>query len=367
MRPQYRITAAVLAAAFVLCSCGRRPAASALPQAVPVKEFAVVEGEFSPSAELAARVKPFRSVTLTSRVNGFLTERSFREGSYVKKGTVLYRIERSQYELARADAAARLAAAEARLVNAQLQFRRTKELLESHIAPPSEFDLARAELDSASASLNASKAALAQAELNLSYTVISAPFDGWIGLSRADAGVYISGPSQTLASILFIDEVRVEFGIPDSFLPPEFREKFQSGVPPGLAVSLEVPGSGEVLSGRLEFWENAVEVSTASLPVQAVFPNPRRALMPGMFVRVKLSEVPAKKHLMIDSEAIRRNGSGTFVFVRNAEGTAEARPVETEPGPGRFSLVLRGLSRGEKAVVSALPLLRPGVKTEVVP
>lgn len=185
----------------LLTACEKKPEASNLSDlTLPVKTASVTEGIYYPSSQMIAQAKPLKSVNLVARVSGFLEQRNFIEGSYVKQGTLLYLIEQKPYEIALKKSRSSLGIAQARAENARLNFMRVSELYREKVAPPQKFDSARASKQEGDAELLGGEAQLAQAELNLSYTKITAPFNGWIGLSSYDVGNYISAPSRRLHS-----------------------------------------------------------------------------------------------------------------------------------------------------------------------
>ncbi|MEI3006165.1 MAG: efflux RND transporter periplasmic adaptor subunit [Victivallales bacterium] len=223
---------------------------------------------------MIAQAKPLKSVNLVARVSGFLEQRNFIEGSYVKQGTLLYLIEQKPYEIALKKSPSSLGIAQARAENARLNFMRVSELYREKVAPPQKFDSARASKQEGDAELLGGEAQLAQAELNLSYTKITAPFNGWIGLSSYDVGNYISTPSRPLAQLMYIDSMRIEFNVSDSYLTPEMRSRLQDGKAPGLRVTLlEEDGSVYPHEGKITFWNNTINRQTATLQVQALFPR----------------------------------------------------------------------------------------------
>ena len=161
---------------------------------MPVRVLPVTSGNYRPSYEAVAQVKPFRTVDLVARISGFLQERPFREGSFVKKGELLYLIEPAQYRIAQENAQAQLDMMKARRDNAASEFGRIQQLYGEKIASPDRFDSAKAAKLEAEAAVLAAEAELRQAKLNYSYTRITAPFDGWIGLTSKDVGNYLQAP-----------------------------------------------------------------------------------------------------------------------------------------------------------------------------
>lgn len=354
----------------LLTACEKKPEASNLSDlTLPVKTASVTEGIYYPSSQMIAQAKPLKSVNLVARVSGFLEQRNFIEGSYVKQGTLLYLIEQKPYEIALKKSRSSLGIAQARAENARLNFMRVSELYREKVAPPQKFDSARASKQEGDAELLGGEAQLAQAELNLSYTKITAPFNGWIGLSAYDVGNYVSAPSRPLAQLMYIDSMRIEFNVSDSYLTPEMRSRLQDGKAPGLRVTLlEEDGSVYPHEGKITFWNNTINRQTATLQVQALFPNREHRLMPGQFVRVRLTRKSRSRsswRTNFPSARIRpgilfMSSGKTAGRNSNASGPAQT-PNEKQ------TIVTEGLAAGEKTIISGSPLLRQGTRVEAIP
>ena len=246
-------TAAVL---LLAAGCDRPAETPKSETPMPVRVLPVTSGNYRPSYEAVAQVKPFRTVDLVARISGFLQERPFREGSFVKKGELLYLIEPAQYRIAQENAQAQLDMMKARRDNAASEFGRIQQLYGEKIASPDRFDSAKAAKLEAEAAVLAAEAELRQAKLNYSYTRITAPFDGWIGLTSKDVGNYLQAPSGTLATLAQIDPVRVEFSVSDAFALPKLTAELQQGKAPELIVRVLqrdgtlYPEAGKSPSGR---------------------------------------------------------------------------------------------------------------------
>ncbi len=354
----------------LLTACEKKPEASNLSDlTLPVKTASVTEGIYYPSSQMIAQAKPLKSVNLVARVSGFLEQRNFIEGSYVKQGTLLYLIEQKPYEIALKKSRSSLGIAQARAENARLNFMRVSELYREKVAPPQKFDSARASKQEGDAELLGGEAQLAQAELNLSYTKITAPFNGWIGLSAYDVGNYVSAPSRPLAQLMYIDSMRIEFNVSDSYLTPEMRSRLQDGKAPGLRVTLlEEDGSVYPHEGKITFWNNTINRQTATLQVQALFPNREHRLMPGQFVRVRLTRKKPVKVILADKLSIRQDQTGHFVYVVGKDGRAELKRIRTGADANeKQTIVTEGLAAGEKTIISGSPLLRQGTRVEAIP
>ena len=346
----------------LLTACEKKPEASNLSDlTLPVKTASVTEGIYYPSSQMIAQAKPLKSVNLVARVSGFLEQRNFIEGSYVKQGTLLYLIEQKPYEIALKKSRSSLGIAQARAENARLNFMRVSELYREKVAPPQKFDSARASKQEGDAELLGGEAQLAQAELNLSYTKITAPFNGWIGLSAYDVGNYISAPSRPLAQLMYIDSMRIEFNVSDSYLTPEMRSRLQDGKAPGLRVTLlEEDGSVYPHEGKITFWNNTINRQTATLQVQALFPNPKRKLVTGMFVRIAVGPAEPRSGLLLPETAVMSDQAGEYVYVVGPDRRVSRRDLKTGYRDGGFLVVNSGLQAGEQVIVEGIQKVRPG-------
>ena len=357
-------TAAVL---LLAAGCDRPAETPKSETPMPVRVLPVTSGNYRPSYEAVAQVKPFRTVELVARVSGFLRERPFREGSFVKKGELLYLIEPAQYRIAQENAQAQLDMMKARRDNAASEFGRIQQLYGEKIASPDRFDSAKAAKLEAEAAVLAAEAELRQAKLNYSYTRITAPFDGWIGLTSKDVGNYLQAPSGTLATLAQIDPVRVEFSVSDAFALPKLTAELQQGKAPELIVRvLQRDGTLYPEAGKISFWENRMDPETASIRLQARFPNAARLLVPGEFVRVRLEDPATEPVALVDPAALHYNQTQTFVYVVGPDNRLAVRPVELGARLGNLFIAKSGLKPGDRAVAAGNPLLRPGVPVRVL-
>ncbi|MDD4817580.1 MAG: efflux RND transporter periplasmic adaptor subunit [Victivallaceae bacterium] len=366
------VLSALLTAALFLYGCGdddhgkkRTTDDAAFTPAVKVS--AVRRGESRNVQRLIARVKPFKSVRLTARVSGFITERCFKEGGFVKSGDTLFRIEADTYEIALEQARAELARLEAESENAGLEYNRTAKLYEEQVAAVKRFDDARAAQAAAAAAVLQARAAVRQAELNLGYTEIKAPFDGWIGLVEIDAGNYVQAPAGPLATLNCIDTVRVEFNLPDSMLTPEISGLIASGAKPPFSVRIELPdGGGPVGEYPVECWNNAIGVSTSTITMQAVADNPGHRMLPGAYATVAVSADKPESVLLLDAAALRRMQNMTFVYIVNSENKLELRAVEVGLEENGSVQVISGVAENERAVLAGNPRLRDGENVRII-
>ncbi len=355
---------------LLLCGCGRDsspPPAAAEPPALPVKAVTAELRKYHPEFTGIASVKALRKVEIRARVAGFITSRLFHEGDRVPADTLLYVIEQDQYQLAIRSRAADLAEAEADRTDAELEFQRAKTLLDEAVAAPKKFDTARMKLQSSQARVEAARAALAEAHLNLQYTEIRAPFAGRMGLSKLDAGNYVAAPSPVLAALVDDSSVRVEFHLTDQAISRQLRNDLSAGKFPDWPVHLYCSdGTRYPRTGRIAFWDNALNASTGTLAVQAEFENPDGILWDGMYVQLKLADPVAREVVSVPQRAVQYLQTRAFVYVIDADGRLEQRFIEPGETFDGYIVVAHGLTSGERVAMPGNPMLRAGVKVAVL-
>ncbi len=358
----------VLVLLAVITGCEQKKESPPAPF-FPVVTVQAVEKPFQEHYAVIATVKPYQQIDLVARVNGYIVSRNFTEGGMVKCGDILYKIEPDNYKLAVDNATAGVMQHEAELQNAQDDFNRINALHAENIAPAKRFDAAASTLKSAQAMLKAAQADLAMAELQLSYTDIVAPFDGWIGLTRLDVGSYVASPAQQLATIMRIDPVRVEFNLADAYLNGELLNAIAHGRLPEWPVRLFLPESNcyYPLPGVLRYWENQLSANTSTLTMQAEFTNPEHLLLPGMYVKIELTNPAAKNMIFLSRKALRYDQGRSFVYIVNAAQVLELRMVELGDTVGDEQIVKNGIGLNDRIALPGNPLLRPGAKVIAEP
>lgn len=356
-----------------LAACG----GSAPPQAQPSGpvEVGVIEVEPEPLTlhrELPGRTSAFRVAEVRARVNGIVLERLFEEGADVKEGQALYRIDPLPYEAALESAKASLARAEATLESNTLLAKRYAELLASNAVSKQEYDNAVAAQKASAAEVAAAKAAVKSARINLGYTHVTAPISGRIGKSEVTEGAYVQqGQATLMATIQQLDPIYVDL-TQSSTEVLRLRRELEAGnlvrSGDGARVRLLLE-DGTVYSevGTLQFSDVTVNPSTGSITLRAIFPNPKKELLPGMFVRAQLEEGTRPAAILVPQAAVRRDARGNAsVLVVNGEGKAESRRVEAPRAVGNRWLVTEGLQPGDRVIVEGLQKVRPGAPVVAV-
>ena len=351
----------LLAAAALLAGCREKAAAPAAPPVV--ETVTVAEGPITEFISAVGEARPFDEVNLVARVEGFLVKRNFTEGQQVKKGQLLYEIEPVLYDAGVRSAEAELEKARAALKNSEAQFSRQGTLLKKDATSERAFDNAEAEKLQAAAAVKACEAALTRAKQDLEYTRITAPFDGWIGFSACSVGNLVSRSSGTLAKVVRTDPMRIEFVVSEmDILTMRGYRKTEKGRPDVRIRLFLQNGDLYPLDGRIDFWNNEINPDTGTLKLQAVFRNPERRLLPGMFVRIRLEPAAPGRKLLIPLAALMNDQAGDYVYVAAADGTISRRTIRTQFRDGGFAVVTANLKAGEKVVVKGLQKVRPGMK-----
>lgn len=310
--------------------------------------------------EFPGRVDAVNSVTLKARVAGFLKDRLFEEGDIVKKGQLLFALEREPFEAKVAQASADLAKAEADAKNAKLNLDRALELRKSGNISQATVDTREAENSIAKAQVLQAKAALNLAKLDLGYTSIKAPFNGKIGLADYSVGEYLP-VNTTLATIVSYDPINVLFSVSEQeFLSMQAAGIFKTDNE-NLSISLVMAdGSIYRYSGQINFMDVIVNDTTDTIKLRAVFPNPARNLVSGQFVTVLFEYESPVERIVISQAALLSSPTGKFVYVVDAQNKIINRLITVGSEQGSDIVVMDGLEAGERFVVDGVQKTRPG-------
>jgi membrane fusion protein (multidrug efflux system) len=304
---------------------------------------------------------------LRPQVTGIVKARPFKEGSEVKAGQVLYRIDPAPYQAAYNSAVANLARAEANVGAARTKAERYAELVKIEAVSKQANDEAIAALKQAQADVGAAQAALQSARIDLGFTRVTSPISGRIGRSTVTPGALVTAnQAQALATVQQLDPIYVDLTQSSAELL-RMRRDFKSGKlkrSAGDTVPVELvleDGSVYGATGKLAFSEVTVDEGTGSVTLRAVFPNPADDLLPGMYVRARLSQGVRDDAILVPHAAVTRDprGNATVMLV-NAQGIAEARVVTAEQSIKDKWVVTDGLAPGERVIVEGLQKAKPG-------
>ncbi|MBU8542739.1 MULTISPECIES: efflux RND transporter periplasmic adaptor subunit [Roseomonadaceae] len=351
-------TAALIGLVFTLAATAQP---TPPPPAVMVAE--VTAEPVSRPAEFIGRMEAIRSLDIRSRVQGFVTEVPFEEGSAVRRGDTLFVLDPAQHEAELASVEAQLSRAQATAEEAQRSLGRSAELRRTNTVPQARVDEAQAVYDAARADVLAAEAAVRLARLTLSYTRIEAAIDGRIGRANFTTGALVGPDSGALARVVQLQPLRVVFSVTEGMIV-DFREaqRREGAIAPDLALQLRLPnGSLYDLPGRFDFLDSEVASNTGTVAVRAIFDNPDEILLPGQFVTVIVAARATERRPLVPFSAVQRDREGPFVFILGENDTVARRRIETGARLPRGWSVSGGLEAGETVVVQGTQRLRDGL------
>lgn len=322
-------------------------------------------------------IQAIQQVNVQARVEGFLDEVAFDQGSLIKTGQLLYRIEQAPFQ-AQLDAAnaelasavAEVANSEADLLDAQAQFDRFSALVKKGDTSQSEFDRSRAQRDMAQANVDKAKAAVLQAQadiktaqINLGYTTIASPIDGRIGATAYTVGNLVGPSSKVLSTVVQLDPIRAVFSIPSA----DFVRVTEAAGTPGENFQNYVPelilptGATYAQKGTIAFVDNQINASTGSIAIYADFPNPEGVLLPGQFITALIHTAEQKRQPVIPAGAVIQTKDGKQVYVVGPDNRVALRTIKTGSQMGTDFVVDSGLKEGEIVVVSGIQKIKAGM------
>lgn len=356
--------------ALISVGCAKKAPAPAAPAARPVTVYTTRAEDVPAVNSHVGRVSSYSSVEVRARVQGIVQKIAFTDGAQVKKGDLLFLIEPDLYERVVAESRAQLARAEAEVVRARGYEQRLARLVAVDAVSRQDYDNAAAAATQAAAAVTAARAALERAELDLAHTRVVATDDGRVGASRVSEGALVGrdGPTH-LATIDRIDPVFVKFTISD-LDALALRRSVDSGAIQSAEARGEVrvllpDGSPYAEPGRIDFAEREVNPDTGSITLRALVPNPRRELLPGMFVRAELNVGVRAGAILLPQQAVIKTPVGHSVWVV-ADGKAQRRDLVMGEWFGKRWLVEKGLGAGEQVVVNGAQGLMPGTPVTIV-
>jgi membrane fusion protein, multidrug efflux system len=338
---------AVAVAGWVLMPHTRKPPAQMARPPVPVPVITLGTRNVPIYREFVGYTRAVNTIEIRARVAGYLGERRVKEGADVEAGQVLYQIDARDYQAA-------LARAEAAVTLAKQNVARTEPLAARGFS-------SRQTLDQQVAQLRQDEAALRQAQLNLEYTTIKAPFAGRVSRTELDVGGLVSEANTKLTSLVQLDPIYAYFTPSDA----ELHEINQARTVGPVETQLLLTGSDEPIAvGELDFIDNAIDRATGTVQMRGVFRNSRKAVLPGQFVhvRVKLRDEP--NGLLVPQSAVGSNQQGKFVYVASKENKVEERLVKLGNVFKASQLVTDGLFPGDRLIISGLQNLFPGTPVD---
>jgi membrane fusion protein, multidrug efflux system len=365
-KPRYFYAVLLWPLVFVFVSCNRSGAQAASPAAPPPPLVSVSQArtqDVPRYLDEIGRNTAFESVNVMPQVAGRITERHFQDGDNLRKGQLLFVIDPSPFKAQLDSAKANLAQAEAALELAKVQFARDQELVGTRAISKQDYDTKKSTVDQSAAQVEAAKAAIETAQINLDYCYIHSPIDGRAGARLVDVGNVVQANTTSLLSIQRIDPIYANFTITEVDLP-EVQKEMSRG---NLKALVRLPGDPEsnARAGKVEFLDNAVQNATGTVNLRATISNPDRHFWPGQFVNVKLVLDTQKGAVLVPSQATQIGQQGPFVFVIKSEDTAELRRITLGQPQGSDVVIASGVAAGERVVLAGQLLVRPGGKVHV--
>ncbi len=320
--------------------------------------------------DLTGNTAPLNSVDIEARVQGYLQSIDYQDGTTVTKGTKLFGIERDTYQAQLDQAKASLASQQASQVGAKQEYDRQVNLMKQQVTTQTAVDSAKATLDEANAQILNAQANLELATINLGYTEVIAPFDGTVTNHLVDIGtlVGVSGPTK-LASIVQTDPIYAYFNVSESQVllikdmlrkqGRTFKQTDLPSIPAELGLQSE---EGYPHKGHLDYVSPQLDASTGTLQVRALFDNKDKAMLPGLFVRVRVPIGHNEKALLVRDDAIASNQLGSYLLVLGKDHAIEQKQVKTGQREGALRVIESGLDPADWVVIQGIQQAIPGSK-----
>lgn len=361
----------------VLSGCGEKnanaQAAGGNPPPTEVSVVTIAPQRITLTTELPGRLEATRVAQVRARVPGIVLKRVYKEGSDVKAGDVLFRIDPAQYQAALNSAQAGVSRADANLAQANLKVNRYKPLVETNAISKQEFDDAITAQKQAAADLEAAKAARENARLNLGYATVNAPISGRIGRALVTEGALVGqGEATPLALIQQLDPIYATLTQSTSDLLNLQRAMANGqlqrvGRNEAKVTLVLEDGSTYSQPGKLLFSDLNVDPSSGSVTLRAEFPNPQRILLPGMYVRARLEQAVNQNAILVPQQALQRDPAGASVMVVGTDGKVRAQAVKPASVQGNNWVISEGLKSGDQVIVEGLQKIKPGAPVKAVP
>ena len=367
--------ALIVVAASTLAGCGEKDAAP--PQARPAPQVSVVTitpRDVPSTPSFVAQTESSQQVNIVARVAGFLDRIAYKEGDLVKEGQLLFELDRKPFQAQVESARGALQAQQARLTTADATLKRVKPLTEQNALSQADLDRAQGDFDTAKAAVFTAQANLTQAELNLGYATIRSPVTGVVGRALQRQGAYINPTtdSANLTYVAAIDPIWVTFSVSQNQAARWTDEQKKGQVVPPKNLDFEVDlvlpdGTPFPQRGKINFADPSFSSDTGSFMVRAVLPNPKKMLRPGMFVTAYMKGAVRPNAVVVPQLAVQQGSNGHLVYVVNAEGKAEVRPVVVGDYVGEKDIVVvSGLKGGDRVVVDGVLKVVPGQPVKIV-
>jgi multidrug efflux system membrane fusion protein len=351
-----------LAYQTVFAPVSPRSAPANPPAGVPVVVATVTRQPMPLRIEIIGTVQTIATVSIKSRVDGYIDHVLVRDGQFVKTGDIMFQLDPRSAEAQLQQARAQLARDRASLEGAERDLRRNTELAAKGATPIMNLDAAKTQSGVFNGAVNADQAAIDNLQIQLGFCTISAPIDGRVGLIAIKEGNSIKANDIPLATINQIAPIYVGFSLPQVDLPA-LKVAMEHGP---VEVSVRVQGDeGEPIKGPVEFFDSAVDSSTGTIAVRARFGNEELRLWPGQYVNVAVGLGTELDVLTVPQTAVQVGQKGNYVFVIKSDKTAEFRPVKATRTIDGKSVIASGLSEGEEVAIDGQLRLGNGTRVEI--
>jgi multidrug efflux system membrane fusion protein len=350
--------AALAVTLALLSACSKTKAGPPVESAAPVVVAAAVQRDVPVDVKAVGTVEAFSNVQVKSMIAGEITSVGFTEGQDVKKGDLLFVIDPRPYHAALAQAQGNLARDVAQEANARAQATRYAALYKEGVVSREQYDQMMTASDALKQAVEADRAAVETAKVNLTYTTIYSPIDGRTGNLMVHRGNVVKANDIPILAINQIQPIYATFSVPEMYLPE--IKKYEGSRK--LAVVVRVPNEPKPAEGTLTFIDNTVDPATGTIKLKATFPNRDRRLWPGQFADVSLTLSTQKNAVLVPSAAVQTGQNGQYVFVVKSDSTAELRYVTVSRIIGSDSVITSGLQAGDQVVTDGQVRLTPGRK-----
>lgn len=370
LRPFFTAAVAIVVlvgAGYLVWDPGTRAASrshgSVVTSAVPVVMTKAERRQVPITVGVIGTVEATATVSVRARVEGQLVSKSFTEGQSVKRGDLLFTIDRRPYEAQLAQAEAALARDQAMLIGTRKDLQRYQQLAKQGVSSRQQLDQTTATEQAGAATVKADQAAIQMAQLQLEYTEIRSPVDGRTGSILVDVGNLVhANDTNPLVMINTVSPIYVTFSVPERYLP-EIQRRMTMG---SLQVTAKAPGSAKTEVGQITFVNNAADPTTGTIQLKGTFANEDEGLTPGQLVDTVLTLYTLDNAVTVPDAVIQNSQRGAAVFVVKPDMTVELRPVTVGVSQEGYTVIEKGVAQGEQVVVEGQLRLDQGVKVRAV-
>ncbi|MDA8171491.1 MAG: efflux RND transporter periplasmic adaptor subunit [Nitrospiraceae bacterium] len=358
-----KASALILSAAVLLAACQPKPKAAPPGPAAPVLAAYAAAKTIPVQIDAIGSAEAYNSVQVKSMVNGQIVKIYYRDGQFVRKGQLLFEIDRRPYEAALKQAMANLSRDQALAENAKRDAERYAFLVRKDYVPREQYDQLRANAAAQAAVVLADKAAIENIQVQLDYCMIRSPIDGRTGSTQIQIGNVVKANDVPMLVIEQVNPIYVSFSVPERYLAD--IKKYSAGDRLGVEASVPGQGKGAPETGWLSFINNQVDTNTGTILLKATFKNQNRSLWPGQFVNVALTLTTLPGAVLVPSEAVQTGQQGQYVYIIRPDMTVSLRPVVTDGVHERFTIIKNGVAAGERVVTDGQLRLVPGRKVSI--